>query len=364
MGNTRFEDFINEMSATERTSLQEGGHAIGFGIRQIKGSDINTEDLLNEDLFYKSYRRYADIDKSPEEVIQFLKDYPTWVKSIATAANALYSSGIMKKSPYVIYRGTFFMNSIYDQFNRLKKLSLIPEVKKLNNDKWNPGDVWASADPIVPNFNDLVEFNKWIADGITTGYVIPISLKKVGKKARVVIERFEKNPELVGFDKIKKPDKVFATGINIKTTKKGYFINFRSFRISHRALITGELIEAGGSARHGKIGSPDLRKILNKYNIPQTSKERIGKLSDDQLKQNVVNLWQQCGYRFSSSKIEFDYKKLVMQDRIGYWMSIINSLEIGAYLNTHKSHANDIVNFLYYSAKSLTQFSSDRVKVY
>ena len=366
MNNTRFDNFLNEMSATAKTALQEAGHAISFGIRQLKNGDITVEDILNQDLFYKSYRRYADIDSSPEEVYQFLIDEPKWAKSIATATNALYKSGVMKKNSYVIYRGTGFMNGIYNEFNRLKRMSDIKEVKKMNNDKWNPGDVWASVDPVIPSFSSIIELNKWVSNGIKKGYVIPISLKKVGRKARVVIERFEKNPELVGYRKIKSPKEIFSTGINVITTKKPYAINFRSFRILRRVPITGELIEVGGSARHGKVGRQDLVKILGKYNIPQMSKKRISELSEQQLIQNVVNLWGQCGYKYNKNKIERDYavRKKSIQDWVGYWMSIINALEIGAYLNTHKSQANDIVNTLYYSAKSLTQFSSDRVKVY
>ncbi len=366
MSNTRFIKFINEMSATQKTSLQEAGHAIAFGLRQLKNSDITSDDLLNKDLFYKSYRRYADIDSSPEEVYNFLLNNSGWIRSIVTATNALYKSGVMKKNSYVIYRGTAFMNGIYNEFNRLKRLSSIFEVKKMNNDKWNPGDVWASVDPVIPSFNDIIELNRWVADGIKRGYVIPISLKKVGKKARVVIERYEKNPELVGYRKIKSPKEVFSTGINIITTKKPYAINFRSFRISKKMPITGELIEIGGSARHGKVSRQDLIKIISKYNIPQMNRKRISDLSEDQLKQNVVNLWGQCGYKYNEMRVEKDWKKRKnnIQDWIGYWSSIINSLEIGAYLNTHKSQANIIVNTLYYSAKSLTKFSSDRVKVY
>jgi len=245
-------------------------------------------------------------------------------------------------------------------------VSIMNLIEKMNNDKWNPGDVWASVDPVIPSFSSIIELNKWVSDGIKKGYVIPISLKKVGRKARVVIERFEENPELVGFRKIGKPGKIFTTGIRVITTKRPYIINIRSFDTRKRALITGELIESGGSARHGKVGRQNLVKILGKYNIPQMSKKRISELSEQQLIQNVVNLWGQCGYKYNKNKIERDYavRKKSIQDWVGYWMSIINALEIGAYLNTHKSQANDIVNTLYYSAKSLTQFSSDRVKVY
>ena len=87
-------------------------------------------------------------------------------------------------------------------------------------------------------------------------------------------------------------------------------------------------------------------------------------MSEDQLKQNVANLWGQCGYKVSVKDIERDYKKLVIQNWIGYWSSIINALELGAYLNSNKGKASIIINELFYSAKSLTVYSSDRVKIY
>lgn len=238
------------------------------------------------------------------------------------------------------------------------------DLKKLNNDKWNPGDIWGSTDPIVPNFDNIMELNAWVSKSLKKGYILPISLKKVGKSARVVLEKYEKNPMPANYRGIKKPLKIFATGINVITSIKPYQMNFRSFSISSKAHIIGEIIEANGSARHGKTAAKDFRKIVKKYHVPQMEQKRISNLSEDQLKQNVINLWGQCGYKFSDIKIESDYKKLKIQNWIGYWSSIINALELGAYLNSNKGKANIIINDLYYSAKSLTEFSSDRIKVY
>ena len=256
------------------------------------------------------------------------------------------------------------MIRVYQELKKLQSMSSNKNFKKLNNNKWNPGDVWASVDPIVPNFNNIMELNAWVSKSLEKGYVLPLSLKKVGKKARVILEKYEENPKMAGYRGVKKPRKIFSTGISVITSIKPYMLNFRSFSISHKAHIIGEIVESSGSARHGKTSAADFKKIIKKYHIPQLEQKRIKNLSEDQLKQNVVNLWAQCGYRFSDSAIESDYKKLKIQDWVGYWSSIINALELGAYLNSNKGKANIIVNELYYSAKSLTKFSSDRIKIY
>ena len=53
-----------------------------------------------------------------------------------------------------------------------------------------------------------------------------------------------------------------------------------------------------------------------------------------------------------------------MQDEVGYWQSIIHALELGAFLNTHKGVAQDIVHNFYIGASSAGGLSSEFIKVY
>jgi ribosomal protein S16 len=108
------------------------------------------------------------------------------------------------------------------------------------------------------------------------------------------------------------------------------------------------------------------------------SKSRIKQYVDEgpqKLSKLVLNLWKQTGYNFSKSDIEKNMKMRLkgkdvidkdgkVIDAVGYWQSILHSLEIGAFLNTHKSVADDIVNTWYQGATSTGGMSSEFIKVY
>ena len=363
----RFENFIlNEAAgdASNTTRLQESLCCVAFSMAQKKG-DITLENLLDRNLFMIAYAGACDVDASDEELFEFVTNNPDWGNSVVSSVNALRKSKWYKKSNYVFYRGTGFMNLIYNEFNKLKTADGI----KMNNDKWNPGDIWASTTNLMPSLNSLPELNKFIFDSINKGTILPISLKKT-KTAKVTFNGPGEPMATVSFSHVQKPASPFGTGVMIMTDKKGLGVNFRSFRISKQADITGEIVQKGGTARHGKVSSTDKRNIINDYKISQMSKSRIKALvsSDgtEELKNIVVDLWKQCGHNFSKSVVEKAWGKRAnsMQDEVGYWQSIIHALEMGAFLNTHKSIANDIVERLFLSASSVSELSSHFIKIY
>jgi len=353
--------------ASDRTSLQEGLHCIAFGIGQvIRKKKITMEDLEDATLFHEAYQKFCRIDTADEQLWDFAFAEEGWKKSIVGAANVLRTTDWLKGYKYKFYRGTGLMNQIYDQYNKLKKLEGI----KLANDKWNPADIWASTITTIPNFDNLAELNSFISNKLKVRSLVGVSLKKVGKSPKVVWQGPAEKPEIVGYKIIKKPREIFPTGMMIQTNKGGIFINFRSFRISKQADISGEIIQKGGTARHGKVPSNVKKKMMEKYKIPQIPKQRIKKLLEggvDELVRMTVNLWKQCGYNFPPQKVEKDWnlrQKKGIQDDVGYWQSILHSLELGAFLNTHKSVADDIVHNFYIGASSVSDISSEFIKVY
>jgi hypothetical protein len=260
------------------------------------------------------------------------------------------------KGKYTFYRGKSLMNQIYEQFNKLKAKDNI----NLANDKWNPGDIWASKISTLPNFDNLIELNKFISDSLKKGTLIGISLKKVGKSAKVVWEGPEDKPEIIKFKGTKKTVP-FGTGIHVLTNKPKETFNVRSFQTSTKSLIRAELQIKGSKARHGKAA---LKEISKKYGIPQMGKSRISGSSENELVNWTVDLWRQNGYNVKSD--EWHKKKDKPDDRnwIGYWMSRINSLEFGSFLNSKKKIADEILAELYIVAKSKTSISSEFIKIH
>jgi len=356
---------INE---SDRTSLQEGLHCVAFGISQVlRKKKITLDNLQNPDLFHQSYQNFCKVNVSNDELWNFSESEESWRKSVVSSLNTLRSTNWLKGYKYKFYRGVSLMNEIYAQYDKLKKAEGI----KLSNDKWNPSDIWASIVTTIPNFNNIIELNAFISDKLRIRSLVGISLKKVGKNPKVVLQGPSEKPEILGYKIIKKPKEMFPTGMVIQTSKGDLMINFRSFRISQQADITGELIQKGGSARHGKVPSSVKKEMIEKYKIPQMPKQRIKNLIEnnnvEELIRMVVNLWKQCGYDFPENKIKSDWKirqEKGIQDDVGYWQSILHSLELGAFLNTHKSVANDIVYNFYIGAASISDISSEFIKVY
>jgi hypothetical protein len=364
----RFDKYMNEgaAQASATTRLQESLACVGFGMAQILGRNLERDDMDKPELFLQGYTKFCDVDASDSELWDFKYNNETWIQSVITSVNAMRDSKWLK-GKYKFYRGKSLMNQIYEQFNKLKKKDNV----KIANDKWNPGDIWASKKPTIPSFDNLIEFNKFISDSLKKGTLIGISLKKVGKSAKVVWQGPVDKPEIVGYKIVKSPKDMFPTGMVITTTKDKIGINFRSFRISKQADITGEIVMTGGTARHGKVPSTTKNKMISQYNIPQMPKSKIKKLVDteggiEDLKRMVTNLWKQCGYNFPPKKVESEWAKRAgnIQDAVGYWQSILHSLEMGAFLNTHKSVADEIINNFYVGATSTGGFSSEFIKIY
>ena len=364
----RFENYIFEAAkdASKTTNLQEDLHSVGFAIGQVINKDITNKDILDETLFQDAFDRFCDIGSSDDKVYDFFLRHEDWTNSVVNAVNAIRNSKWYKKKNYTFYRGRGFMSLVYDEFNRLKKMEGI----KLSNDKWNPGDVWASTVRVIPNFNSLFEFNEYIHNSLIKGIILPISLKKTGKSAKIILVSSKEPTPIIKYSHIQKPKQtIFPTGITIMTDKKGLGINFRSFRISKQADITGEIVQKGGSARYGKVASSVKKDIISKYKIPQMNKSKIQKFvknNIEDLKEIVTNLWKDCGYNFNKKQIDdgWSKRKNKIQDDVGYWQSIIHALEIGSFLNMNKSVSNDIMKIFFISGSSISDISSDHIKVY
>jgi len=348
--------------ASLTTRLQEGVHCVAYAIRQMTKKDINEDDILEPGTFLEAYTKYCKVDTPDSVLFDWIFDNNKWVKSVVASTNACKKSGYLKKNNYKFHRGSPFMSSIYEQAQVL----LHQEGVKMGGDKWNPSDIWASMISSVPKFNNIIEYNDWISKNFESGKLVGISLKMVSGSAKVVLSSPKVKHEPLTYGSIKKPRDILPTGITVLTSKKGTGINFRSFRISHQADITGEIIMAGTGARHGKVPSAILHKVIKEFNIPQLEKSRIDKSSDTQLKSSVQNLWKQCGYNFSDDQMEnaWEKRKIQIQDRTGYWQSIIHSLEIGAYMNSNKGKSDDIINDFFVGASSASEFSSTFIKVY
>lgn len=347
--------------ASHTTTLQESLHCVGLGITQLNSSKLNEELFYNNNLFTKSYDKYCKVNASIDEMLVLL-DNDSWRKSIINNINKLKASGYLKANNYIFYRGTGLMKDIYNQFNILKSKDKI----RLANDKWNPGDIWALKPSIrnIPSFDNLMEYNAFLSDELKKGNIISISLKKSKGNPKVVLSD-HKSIVPIKYNGAKTPKSIFNTGIVILTDNPKITINVRSYHISKREPISAELQIKGTGARHGKKTISGYKK---KYTIPLMNNQQLSKYEDDidYLKNEVITQWNDLGFTFSQQSIEKDWNKRKnnIQDTVGYFKSIINSLIFTNYLKSHSEFADNIINDIFVSASSMGKYSSNFIKVY
>jgi hypothetical protein len=354
----RFKEYIIE-SASQTTVLQESLHCIGLGIIQIIKKNISESDLLNGDLFSESYDKYCNVDIGLQPLFEFANSNPSWVKSVVNNANTLKNSKFLK-GIYKFYRTNGVMKDVYDTFKELSHKQGI----KLNPDKWNPGDIWASKIKVMPEFNNLTEYNEFISKSLKKGDLIGISLKKSKGIPKLQYVEQTSNAKNVKFKGIKKPKSIFNTGISILTNDSNKSLNIRSFRISKAASITSEIIDKSSAARHGK---KTLTEYIKQYKISQMSINDIKFYINNINYMNniIISLWKDAGHTFPKDKIDKDWDTRLKkgENLIGYYRSIINSLQIGAFLNQNKGVANKILTDIFSEASSMGEYSSDFIKV-
>ena len=363
----RFKEYITEeqKNNTLITRLQECLHCVGFSIYQQNGGKLTKELFDDSDVFTKAYND-IDVDSSENELIIFKDENPSWVDSIITTVHAVEKSGWLKGKSYKFSRTNGMMDVVYSEFNKIKKQNKI----KLNDDKWNPSDIWASKITGLPKtFDDLMEYNKFISDNLKKGDLVGISLKKVGSSAKVIFQGSSVKPKILKFGLIKKGKKVFPTGVTITTSDGDVKFNARSFRISKCQDIVVELT-LSSTARGGKVPSEIYKQMVKKYHIPQMSDKRIKQYmneGEDKLKEIILSLWKQSNIDYSENIVERGWKKDQPQNYLDdhcFWKSIIHSLELAAFLSENKSIANDMVMEFYINGKSMSELSSDFIVSY
>lgn len=356
----KFNKYIKE-SASLTTTLQESLHCVGLGIIQLTGKNLSEVVLLNGDLFTQSYDKFCDVDVGLDTIYTFAKEKPSWVKAVVNNCNSFANSKWSKSKKYTFYRSNGIMRDVYATFNLLKTKEKI----KINNDKWNPGDIWVSTLSNIPNFDTLSEYNNWISSSLNDGTLMGISLKK--SKGIPKVEYVDQGTELptLTFKGVKPPKGMFNTGIDILVNGTKNYLNVRSFTPHQVGSITTEILVAGGSARHGK-STPS--KEIKKFNIPQMSKSDIMKHADNYEYMNnmISTLWNDLGYRFSESDKEKQWAVALKKNKSipGFYRSLINSLQFGVYLTQNKKVADEIVSRLMLVASSRGDYSSDFIKIY
>jgi hypothetical protein len=142
----------------------------------VLGGEGSENDFTPDNL--RKAAQWVKASSSVDKVISDLSD--EWIESSIMIANALFSNGYMSKGA-VFHRGSVEFDTIYKKAKQALTLSEI----SMQNDKWNPADIFIFNDSI--NVNDLNStsigaLNNQMLELFNNKQLIGVSLKLVKSK--------------------------------------------------------------------------------------------------------------------------------------------------------------------------------------
>lgn len=264
--------------ATGDTARFESLHCLY--IVALLGEGVNNEF---SHFTYKTLEKYKDRVSVSEPFKSYVTIDGDWHASAYQIAQALIKKKYVTKN-HTLHRGDKIMGAIYEAKNRVRRLEGKP---RLQDDKWNPGDIWAvkrGVDPktLFAKAKTLAELNILILKHFQEKTIVGISLKKVAKNKRVKLSDYNIEDSILDTHKFSKITLETAAGKGIWSSKYGFFI----FDTSKKAEIRSPNIFAalnfelkGTGARAGRTGYGQLMYSsgLHLKKILPTNKELVTK---------------------------------------------------------------------------------------
>jgi len=336
-----------------------------------------------------SAKQYVFATKSLQECLQ--GGPPDWIETgvYIKTANALFEKfGRKFKGTVYFHRGSKFMDNVYKaktMTHNLDKKSGNPQAPgSFSNDKWNPGDIWASsfppsATPLMESTSSWGELNAEVSKlaGLKSSEtkLLGISLKKVGASAsKAKLSEFNvggkaKSYKFKSFKYGKTGDFFNSQDIYVATSVGE--VQFRTF--GGETSWQGEI--KGGDAAGGKIGGGNVdfycRQVFGSgiYGGYDSERSLLTSVKNDQkIMSKMYTL-----YKKYNSKSNPSVKLLSEKDFISQWQTkdykFINSKVICMYfldvlMSGSPAKKDEFITKMFKYAQSDVDQSSYFVKLY
>jgi hypothetical protein len=217
------------------------------------------------DFTYDELVKYGDssLYSKYDANMLYEKASKAWLKSSETIARTVYSY-IRGKSYQVHQRSrSKFVSNISVAAQRLIKESGV----NARLDKWNPSDIWLVSANLVSTdfsqFKTIGELNGWMLEQFKAKKMIGVSLKAVGKTAK--IEEFnteQRTARNLNYESYNLGKTGFANAMDMTVFFDQGAMNIRAF--GRPQNVSGDVV--GKKARGGKIGAGQLFSVVRKYN--------------------------------------------------------------------------------------------------
>jgi len=331
-----------------------------------------TPELLND--YYNASNMDLTFDK-------IMKVDSQWHESAYVTAKYLIDKKIINKT-HAFHRGDKVMKSIYLAKNRSLKAAGMPP---LNDDKWNPGDIWAVKKGFNPatilSKTDIMELNQQIKKYFVDKTMIGISLKQIDSlKDRAKHRVYNENGGEV--EKMR-----FTTG-EIKAQKSGRatYWSAKAVTLRYNTTTNADLRAGTGfgapsfeiqgkGARGGKAGWGVIKYACEKYLNTRLRDAKLYKPDATKIsrgdKRLVDDLWNKVQVIDRAFRPMNKVTQAEFYDGIGtpkVTPEFVHSLMLGTYVlhafaKSSSQKRNEAISYIANHAASKVEISSIFIKV-
>lgn len=296
---------------------------------------------------------YAKVNSDAKMDEIFLSD-DGWIASSINGARLLHKS--LKRKQYTWHRGSSWVDALENKFKELNRQEKI--FKNVN--KWTPADIWAIAKGAETKYNilnasSISELNNELLKAYAERDIMGISLKKIGKKPKLVQVNYKKP-----FKSPKFTSKTYGKR-DFFSAKDGYLYFTGKGQIQFRTFPTFQCEIIGNKAKHGKVsygGISDAMKMS--VGRPLTDKKVVERL----FKSSPAKFYSQFYQNYSLTKnpkmTKEQFVKKLEGKQVDWLMSKYMVTEL---FTAIEGREQDIVEYLYRIAKSQTKSSAVHLKV-
>jgi hypothetical protein len=347
-------------AGSEITALAESLQAYACATRQFLA-----EDLVDVSQITLKTIADADCDRTLKQCLAGLDE--NWFKSVISTANQIFVDvpGAKTGKRYKFYRGGSFVNSIYDEWRRMKSGSGIS-----GDDKWNPADIWMAKKDfnLQTGFPTLRDYNFYIYNEFAEKRLIGISLKKLAPGSSAHAKIFNSGKPLTAkFTGIK-------LGLNMTDSKDIYIqyksegkegeVQLRNFSSRPQpSSWQGEI--KGKTAAGGKIGGGIIMEGAKDVGIRSAKLMMPNQTPIERPTESDFKQFATMFKELSGSKEKLD--KLISQAKNGHrvdktwWMSKYIGLHL-VYTVLKEKKMDDLCAYIFQYASSATKNSSIFIK--
>lgn len=299
----------------------------------------------------KSAYAKVNTDASIDDII--LAD-DQWIASSINGARLLHK--VLQKKQYTWHRGSSWVDALENKFKQLNRQEKI--FKNLN--KWSPADIWAVARGTenkynILNANSISELNNELLKAYNARDIMGISLKKIGKK-----------PKLVQVNKgrpFKAPK--FTTKTYGKreffAAKDGYLYFGGKGQIQFRTYPTFQCEIIGNKAKHGKVSYGGISEAMKlAVGRPLTEKKVIERLFKTSPEKFYDQFYQNYSMTNNPKMSKEDFVKKLEKKQVDWLMSKYMVTEL---FTAIEGREQQVIEYLYRIAKSQTKDSAVHLKV-